>query len=49
MMSSSMLNFVVLWKLVSGEYAAALLLFVLCIFLLIFSYYLLKRINTKNG
>jgi Na+/proline symporter len=49
MMSSSVLNFVVLWKLVSGEYAAALLLFVLCIFLLILSYYLLKRINTNHG
>jgi hypothetical protein len=49
MMSGSVLNFVVLWKLVSGKYAAALLLFVLCIFLLILSYYLLKRINTKHG
>jgi Na+/proline symporter len=45
----SILNFIVLWKFMSGHYVLAIILFVFSVIVLLLAYYLLKRINLQNG
>ena len=45
----SLLNFIVLWKFVSGYYVLSVILFLLSIIVLFLTYNLLKRINLQNG
>jgi solute:Na+ symporter, SSS family len=46
---ANLLNFVVIWKIVTGFYLLGAFLFVISVIVLLLAYYLLKRLNLQNG